>query len=116
MLQQVFDAVLVVRAPASCQGAGEIEQAARDPRRRLRARIRLEPLLVMADGVIPLALRCGKESEVARGCASEVDATATEDAEAVARQEQLVEAQCQPGRKRAATTPSRRCSAARSRS
>ena len=50
----------------------------------------------MANGVIPPALRCGKESEVARGCASEVDAAAAEDAEAVARQEQLVEARCQP--------------------
>ena len=53
-LQQVDGAELVSRAAAGQQRAGEFEQAARDPGRRLRARVRLQCVLEMSNGVIAL--------------------------------------------------------------
>ena len=53
--QQVDGAALVPRAGADQQPAGEFELAACDPRLCLRARIRLECILKMSDGVFLLA-------------------------------------------------------------
>ena len=106
--EQVGRAALVPRAAAGQQRAGEFEQATRDPGRRLRARVRLQCVLEMANGVFRAAQRRGQQSEVARGRAAEVDAAAAEDAKAVARQEQFVEPRRQRARLRAARRPRRR--------